>query len=85
MRVAKSAPKSRNSDGGRSAANTTCRDSRNRRVQRVQQLDHRRLLARKELHIIDNQQVDGAVLLAKTGQAAAPQRLQEIGRELLGR
>jgi len=54
-------------------------------VHRVLQLDQRRALAQKELHVVDQQQVHVPILVAETRQPAATQRFEEHRRELLGR
>ena len=54
-------------------------------VDRIQQLHLGRSLAGEELQVVDDQQIDAAVLAAEAGQTAATQRFEEAGRELLGR
>ncbi len=48
------------------------------RIDRMQQLSHRGLLAAEELHVVDQQGIDAAVFAAEEGQALAVEGAQEI-------
>ena len=55
------------------------------RVDRVQQFDLGGPLAGEELQVVEDQQLDAAILAAEVGQAAAAQGLEKLAGELLGR
>ncbi len=56
-----------------------------KRVDRVHQLDQRRLLAAEELHVVDQQQFDVANLATKVRRSGVANRVDELIRELLSR
>ena len=84
-RPTNSAPNPFNSVGERSARKHQLPPVPQQGVHRVLQLDQRGPLAAEEMQIVDQQQLDIAVLAAEVGQAAALQRFEELTGELLGR
>ena len=71
--------------GGRSDAITICLPAAVQVVERVEELGLRLLALGQELDVVDQQDVDLAVLLAEPVALSFADRLDELGHELLGR